>query len=430
MSGQITFRTMLKDRHFQQIFAAGVISRFGDAVDTIAYSFMVYEMTGSAVLMAALFAVNGIPSLIFSMISGVVVSYMPKKSVVYICDFLRGSVVVLTGILYFTGDLEVWHLYAFTLLNSTFEAFRVPASGVLFVQLIHRDKLEHATSLNNSVRTFAELIGYGAATAIIGLVGVSGAIIVDGITFFIAGIIIMTIVRDKEVLSKEKLTLKRYFTELKEGFTYVRNNPLVRSLTFFLGGLMLMFAPFNALQNPYVLENMALGVEGITVLSVSFMVSMILGSLVVPALSKKIGGRRLFIFGGITTGFGYMSFGFIEVFSGTQAGYVALAVVSMLMGSTISFMNVPLSVTLMKKVDKNLMARVMALINVFSLAAIPIGGGAVGALVNYVEIPTLFFVTSLGVILLFVSQIFNASLKELDASVGTGIGNDPSVKTV
>jgi len=336
MDKKIGFIEIIKEKNFRKLFFSGMISRFGDAVDAIAYAYMVYVLTGSAALMAILFAVNGIPSLVFNMISGVMVSYMPKKRVVYLMDFMRGLIVSFTAILFLTNNLEVWHLYVLTILNSTCEAFRAPAGSTLFMMLIEDSKLEAASSLNNSIRTFAELIGYSVAAVLIGVIGVGGAILIDAITFFVSGIIVLSIKMKKEILKKQKLTLKVYGEDLKEGLQYVWNNPLIRSLTFFAGGLMFFFSPFNALETPFVLDVMELGPKGISVMSISFMVAMMLGSLTVPFLSKKVGYRIMFVGGGVIIGIGYVLFGMIDVFKGSMIGYVALAIVSIIMGSSIS----------------------------------------------------------------------------------------------
>lgn len=414
MSDKVNYKSLLKDKNFLKIFIAGIISKFGDSVDVIAYSYMVYELTGSATLMAALFAVNGIPSFVFNMVSGVVVSYMHKKRVIYVCDALRGLVVLVTGVLYFTGYIAVWHLYLFTILNSTLEAFRAPSSSSLFVQIISKDKLEHATSLNTSARTFAELIGYAAAGILIGVIGVGGAIIIDGVTFFVSAFIIMRIVMDSEVLTKEKLTVKRYFMDLGEGFTYLKKDPFILSLSLFAGGMMFFVAPFNALQGAYVLEVLDLGAIGISVLSISFMVAMVIGGVMVPFVSKKIGSRYMFVLGGCVIGIGYFGLSLIEVFKGQQIGYVFLALVSFVMGSTISFMSVPIQVAFMKRIDHSLLTRVVSLINVLALAAVPLGGGLTGLLVKFYDITLIFKVFSIAVILLFLLQLFNKSFRELD----------------
>ena len=66
-----------------------MFSRCGDGIDTIAFSILIYEITGSTLQVATLFAVNGLPNLIFGMISGVVTQHKSEKVILSICDFGR-----------------------------------------------------------------------------------------------------------------------------------------------------------------------------------------------------------------------------------------------------------------------------------------------------------------------------------------------------
>ena len=134
----------------------------------------------------------------------------------------------------------------------------------------------------------------------------------------------------------------------------------------------------------------------------------------VPKLSKKIGYRNLFLVGGIVVGIGYFALGLIQVFAGLFMGYIALGLVAFCMGSTLTFIQVPISIALMKKVDKDLMPRVSSVVGVLGLASVPIGGAIVSVLITVMEMSTLFYITSIAIIALFVSQIFNKSLKEMD----------------
>ena len=73
----------IKDLFSQRVYLfnliAGLISRFGDSVDSIAYAWMVYTLTGSKLLMGSLFAVNAVPNIIFSPFAGVLVDRFEKN---------------------------------------------------------------------------------------------------------------------------------------------------------------------------------------------------------------------------------------------------------------------------------------------------------------------------------------------------------------
>ncbi|MFA6941878.1 MAG: hypothetical protein WCQ54_13015 [Clostridiaceae bacterium] len=58
---QVGYKTLFKEKEFMKYITAKFISRFGDSIDTVAYGWMVFQLTGSVVLLAILYAVNGIP---------------------------------------------------------------------------------------------------------------------------------------------------------------------------------------------------------------------------------------------------------------------------------------------------------------------------------------------------------------------------------
>jgi len=410
---KIGYKDILKEKEFMKVVVGEIISRFGDSIDMIAYGWMVFQLTGSAALLAVLFAVNGIPSLIFSMISGVVVTYMEKKKVVYICDFGRGITVLLTAVLYITGNIAVWHLFVFTFINSTFEAFRAPASGPLFTQLISKEKYDYALSASSTARTFAELIGFSVAGALIGTIGIGAVIVIDAITFFASGLITMTLKLEKEMLSKTKLTIGKYFSELKGGFLYVYKSKLILSICLFAGGFNLFIIPFNALQPAYVKQILNRGPEAMSILAVSFMFAMLIGGIIAPIIKAKVSGKKMFILGGFLIGIGY--FMFSQLGAVNESKYILLYIIppSVIMGIAVPFFSLPVRSALMSKIEPEYLPRAIAMINALALSTIPVGGALVGALVLLVPLKDIFVIFSVAILLLFISQIFNKSLREL-----------------
>lgn len=73
-----------------QFMLSKVVSRFGDSIDSIAYSWMVYILTGSKVLMGTLLAVNFLPSIFLGLFAGALVDRMSLKKVIVITNTGRG----------------------------------------------------------------------------------------------------------------------------------------------------------------------------------------------------------------------------------------------------------------------------------------------------------------------------------------------------
>jgi DHA3 family macrolide efflux protein-like MFS transporter len=207
---------LFKQKEYAKLMSANAISRFGDSLDAVAYAWMVYILTGSKILMGALFAVNFIPNILFSFFSGVFADRFSKKRTVVICDIGRGTVVCITAILLSINLLRPWHLFLFTILNSTFETFSSPARSSMIPSLIPKNLFLTASSFSTSVSSFAELLGAGVAGGVIALLGVSGAILIDSVTFFISALLISLIKLHEGIEDDEKSEKQDYISDLKK----------------------------------------------------------------------------------------------------------------------------------------------------------------------------------------------------------------------
>ena len=112
------------EREYFKLLAANAVNRFGDSVDSIALSLLMYEVTGSASMMALLLAVNYLPTIILQPIAGAVVDRMDKKAVMVWMDFARGAVVALIALLVYLDALSTAMLFVCVALISTLETLR------------------------------------------------------------------------------------------------------------------------------------------------------------------------------------------------------------------------------------------------------------------------------------------------------------------
>ena len=222
------YKQLLNEKNFLLNTFANIVSRFGDGIDTIAFSLLVYQITGSTLLVATLYAINGIPNIIFSMVSGVVCKYITDKKIMAICDFGRGACVTLVAVLFITGNLATWHLYVITFLNSSFESFRGPATTSIIPKILPQEKMEYGMAFMSSGTKVAEMIGLASAAFLIGILGLGGAIIVDAVTFYICGVLII---------------LAGIFSIIR-AFAFTNNVFLIANGTIsILFGLLLCFSP-------------------------------------------------------------------------------------------------------------------------------------------------------------------------------------------
>lgn len=407
MENSLTLRktgisSLLKQKEYVKLLAANAISRFGDSLDAVAYAWMVYVLTGSKVLMGSLFAVNFIPNILFSFFSGVFADRFSKKRTVIICDIGRGVVVCITAILFSINILRPWHLFIFTIFNSTFETFSSPARNSMVPNLIPKELFLTASSFSTSVSSFAELLGAGIAGGVIALLGVSGAILIDSSTFFVSSLLIWFIKFDEKVEDDVKKDEHDYINDFKEGFRFVTSNKLLLVTIFLAAITNFSFAPLNVLSPIYVKDILNYGPEGLSYTGVGLSLGMIIGGLIIGQIGSRFKKSTIVVAGFSFIGICYtlLSLPGLIAFHTIKPIYFSIFMF-FLIGLFIPLSAAPSQTYLMENTPKSMLGRVNAFASMVVLCAIPIGSFITGVIAEYVSIPIIFI--SMGTLITIVA---------------------------
>ena len=410
---KITYKALKNEKNYLKLLISSATSRFGDGVDSIAFSWLVYTITGSTLSIALFFAINSIPNLIFGMISGTVSNYFPKNKIMAICDTGRFLCVSLICFLFITNRIELWSLLTVTFLNSSFESFRAPASTSILPLILPKKKLDRGIALSSSSDKFLELIGIATSPVIISIFGIGGALFVDAITFLICAIIIFTLKFKEELKDRKSMSFKNNLLDLKEGFKYTLNNKFIFNLCIFGAIINALIVPLNVFQAPYVTEVLNRGVEALPFISVPLSIAMIVSALFVPKLKEKIGAKKLFIFSGVIIGFTYFNMSFLGDVP-RWATYLLLSINTFIMGAGIMGLNIPVQIAVVKATDQVFLPRVVAILSTLLLCSVPLTSCVVGLLSKVISIKTLFLIFGAIFCLVFILQFKNKNMKQFD----------------
>lgn len=384
------------NKPFMYFLAAKMITRFGDSIDSIAYSWMVYLLTGSKVLMGTLFAINFVPGILFSLFTGVFVDRWNPRIIVMIADLSRGITVIITGLLYWVGLLEVWHLFMFTFINSTIECFATPAEMSLVSRILPKQLLLVGNSVTSSSARIAELAGLAAAGALIGLLGVSGAIIIDGFTFFISAILIcciVTLTEPKEPSAQASVSNTQsttYFQEFKTGFRFIASHRLLLIVMFVATFVNFCLTPFNVLNTVYVKELLHAGPIALSMLGISLIAGMLITGLWISVKGSHYKKSTLIVTGFILLGINY-SLLFIPVAFPIYPLYFA-AIFSFGMGIAVPLVSTPTSTYLMEVTPKEMLGRVGSLFSMVCSCAMPVGSLLAGVAAEFIPVHVLYLI--------------------------------------
>lgn len=406
---------------------ANLINRFGDSIDSIAFSWLVYALTGNAAWSALIFAINKLPSVFLQPFAGAIVENKNHKMIIVVTNIIRGLCVGYVATTYYFGVLQPWMLIVTTLIISSVEAFCSPASMAIIPKILEKKYYDFGMSMNQSLSRVVELIGIGVAGVIIAVAGVSVAVLIDCATFIIAAGIIYTIrVREKTTNTEGgKADVKGYLILVKEGMVYLKDKKVLRNIVILMVSLNAMFVPFSCLDAPIIKDILHSGATMLSVLSIANTLGMLLGSFIYPYIAKKISGRMSVAIGGGSAGMAYIGLVLIGKFVKNEAVmYVVLASMMTLVGIGIVIMSMFVNIQFMKIVDEKYLARVGAMANSLGESASPVVSFITSAVLGIININYMFVFLGL-IILTFIASIciFRMQLEENDIGSNTVIEN-------
>ena len=414
-SGSI-YGNILKEHEYKKLLFSNLINRFGDSVESIAFVWIVYQITHSAAWSAIIFALNMLPNVIVQPFAGVIVERLNKKHVVIATHFLRALVIIFFVILFRLHMVNPLVLSIFTILITTAESFNMPAGNAFVAQVLKEEDINAGISLITVINGVATLVGSGSGGFIIAKLGVGAAMFTDVATFIIAAILIALIKDGCETFNEnadEKISKDGGFIKmLKEGIRYVFMTPEVRNFCVICVVLNCLIVPITALQAPIADKIFGMGSELLSIGGVFASIGGIIGASALPYLSKKLSPFGITMIGiaMLAVGTGSVALGrFVR--GNAVLSYALVSICLFIVMSATSLVGGVLNIQFMKSVDKDFMARASAVFNSFAIAATPLGSLIVSMLVTRISVSHMLIVdASLAIGALLVLMILRPSL--------------------
>jgi MFS family permease len=245
----IRFRDVLTDRNFLFLWLGQLVSNFGDRLNQMALVALVYQRDpGSEMALAKLISFTIIPVFIIGPIAGVWVDRLNRKDVMVICDVLRGALVLTIPL--FIAMNAMLPVYFVIFLAFSISRFFIPSKMAIIPDLVSRDKLLIANTLQDTTHMVGNVVGLMVAGFIVNIrhVGAIGGFYIDSATFFVSAALIAAIVlkgrsaremKEELVVTAHALenSIRRsVLGEMKDGLRYLAGSPQMRfiSKVFFL----------------------------------------------------------------------------------------------------------------------------------------------------------------------------------------------------
>ena len=285
----------LKHRNFRLFITGQLVSLTGSWMQSTAQGWLVYQLTGSKVLLGTVAAVGSLPMLVFSLWGGSLADRHSKRAVVLCTQISMMVTAFVFAALVGGGHIQPWHILLLAAAGGAAMAFDIPARQAFMVEMTSREDLMNAVSLNSSMVNGARVVGPAVAGLLMAQVGVTWCFLLNGLSYVavIIGLLMMRL--PPFVAPAQPRSTGRH---VAEGFRYVLHHRRVRILLMLLGVVGVFGWSYAVLLPAYATDILKVGEGGYGALLSANGFGALLGALTVATWGHRV-RPRILVLGGL-----------------------------------------------------------------------------------------------------------------------------------
>jgi len=381
----------LAHKNYRLFFAGQSISLIGTWMTRIATAWLVYRLTGSALLLGVVGFAGQIPSFLLAPLAGVLVDRWNRQRLLVITQVLAMFQSLALALLTMTGLIKMWHVIVLSVLQGLINSFDMPARQAFVVEMVEkREDLANAIALNSSMVNAARLLGPSIGGVVIAAVGEGWCFMIDAVSYIavIASLLAMTITARVIQPTKDA----NVFQQLREGWSYATHFAPIRNVLLLLALVSLVGMPYTVLMPVFANDVLHGGPNTLGLLMAASGVGALAGALFLAARKTVLGlGKFIPLMAG-AFGAGLIAFSFTRVL------WLSLA---LMVVTGLGFMvQMAVSNTVLQTiVDEDKRGRVMSFYTMAFMGTAPFGSLLAGSVADRIGTPHTLLCGGIGCIL-------------------------------
>jgi MFS family permease len=265
----------LRHRNFQLFFSGQLVSLIGTWMQSVAQSWLVYRLTGSALLLGSVGFASQVPVFLFAPLGGIAADRFNRRQIVIATQTAAMLLAAILAALTLFHKVQVWHVFVLASLLGVVNAFDIPGRQSFLVDMVGKEDLMNAIALNSSMFNGARVIGPAIAGILVAKIGEGWCFFANAVSY-IAVIIGLLLMR---VISPVRPAMASPLEHMMEGFRFVNQTAPIRALLLLLGLVSLVGMPYVVLMPIFADQILHGGARGLGILMGATGVGALLGAL-------------------------------------------------------------------------------------------------------------------------------------------------------
>ena len=185
----------LRHRNYRLFFAGQLVSLMGTWMQSVAQSWLVYSMTHSPFLLGVTSFCAQVPVFFVSPFGGTISDRLDRRRLLIVTQSLAMLQAGILAFLTLTHVVEVWQIIVLALSLGLVNAFDVPTRQAFTIDMVGREDLRVAISLNSVMFNLARIVGPSAAGFLVATAGEGACFALNAFSYgaVLAGLLAMDI---------------------------------------------------------------------------------------------------------------------------------------------------------------------------------------------------------------------------------------------
>jgi len=384
----------LQHRNFQLFVAGQLTSLIGTWMQTTAQLWLVYRLTGSAVLLGVFGFANQIPILLLASVGGYVGDHYNRHRGVIGTQTVSMFLAFVLWMLTLSGLIRVWEIILIAFLVGVVNAFDVPIRQAFLVQMVGKEDLPNAIALNSSIFNGARVVGPAIAGFAIAWVGEGWCFFLNGVSFL--AVIIALLLMRIEPVERPRSTVSP-LRSLVEGFHFAMSDMVIRSSLVLLSSLSMLGLQYAVFLPIFANDILHGGARSLGLLMSSAGVGAVLGALHFAGHTDYRGLTRWIAGASAICGLA------LVLFSASRVFWFS-ALMLFFTGFTATVQQASTNTIIQNRVPDELRGRLMAVYATMFMGVQPLGSLLAGGVAKRLGAP--FTLAVFGVLMLAGSLVF------------------------
>lgn len=405
-------------RDFRLLFIGTAMSLLGDQFTLIATPWLTLQLTGDPLALGFVLALEGLPRAAIMLFGGAITDRFSPRVVMFTADVIRFVLTCLMAFAVYTGTIQIWMLFAFSLGFGLMSGFEIPAESSIVPTLVNKHDLRTGNSLMLSTAQVAQFLGPTVAGILIGqyshsLFGISLAYAIDAVGFATSATCLWLMRTGFERhLSGDSPKNESIWTSVLAGMRYIRTDKALLLIILVIAGLNF------SLIGPYMVgipvladQRLSEGAMAFGILVSAFAGGNLAGFMMAGFLPRPGGKTMSVILISLMVAFGvvFAALGFI------QSTWIDIALMIPI-GLGNGYIYIILFSWVQARAPKEMIGRMMSILAFSSYGLMPISQAISGAIIKWNR--ELLFVLAGGLVLLLALwTAFQPALKTFSESL-------------